>query len=87
MPFVARFKDGHIIRSDVVGGSGNSGSVYEVASVKADDVGQYMCRAVSLGGKIFSRVASLVVKGERRSIVVVQFRQVCVYIDGSRIFE
>ena len=73
MPFNTRFKDGHIIRSDVVGGFRNSGSVYEVASVKADDVGQYVCRAVSLGGKIFSRVASLVVKGERRSLVIVLF--------------
>ncbi|KAK2176611.1 hypothetical protein NP493_652g03046 [Ridgeia piscesae] len=65
MPFITRFKDGHIIRSDVVGGSGNSGSVYEVASVKADDVGHYVCRAISLGGKNFSRVASLVVKALR----------------------
>ena len=69
IPFNTRFKDGQIIRSDVFGVSG--GSVYEVARVKADDVGQYVCRAVSPGGKIFSRVASLVVKGERRSLVII----------------
>ena len=58
-----RFKDGLLISSDVVGGEGNSGSTYEIASLNADDVGQYACRAVSLGGKIFSRSATLVVKG------------------------
>ena len=62
--FVTRFKDGHIIHTNTVDGSGNSGAVYEIVSVKAGDEGQYACRAVSLGGKVFSRLATLVVKGK-----------------------
>ncbi|KAI0223002.1 hypothetical protein LSAT2_025748 [Lamellibrachia satsuma] len=48
------FKDGKILE--------NTGTVYEITNLKKEDEGQYACRAASLGGKVFSRLASLVVK-------------------------
>ena len=60
----ARFKDGNIIHSDDVPAGGNSGVIYEIINLKKGDEGQYSCRAVSLGGKTFSRLANLVVKGK-----------------------
>ena len=42
----------------------SGGSVYVLAGLTTADEGQYTCRAVSLGGKKFSRVANVVVKGK-----------------------
>ena len=53
---LTRFKDGKILE--------NTGTVYEITNLKKEDEGQYACRAASLGGKVFSRLASLVVKGQ-----------------------
>ncbi|KAK2159251.1 hypothetical protein NP493_1732g00011 [Ridgeia piscesae] len=52
----AGFKDGDLVAAD-------GGSVYEITNLEKDDEGQFACRAASLGGKVFSRLASLVVKG------------------------
>ena len=61
---LSRFKDGDLLRSDKVSVGGNSGATYNVNGLTKGDEGVYACRAVSLGGKIFSRGANLIVKGK-----------------------
>ena len=60
---LVRFKDGNLVDIDDVSG-GNSGSIYVLSGLTKADEGQYTCRAVSLGGKKFSRLAKVVVKGK-----------------------
>ena len=57
-----------LVRSNVVSGAGINSRTYQIQNIKADDEGQYRCRAVTLGGKVFSPVATLVVKGKSSSI-------------------
>ena len=61
-PLLIRFKDGNLVEIDDVS-SGNNGSIYVLSGLTKADEGQYTCRAVSLGGKKFSRTAKVVVKG------------------------
>ena len=68
VPRLGRFKDGVLVRSNVVSGAGISSRTYQIPNIKAEDEGQYRCRAVTLGGKVFSPVSTFVVKGKSASI-------------------
>ena len=59
--YTRRFKDGRLNRSETV--NGTSGAVFNLTNLQPGDEGLYACRAVSEGGKRFSKLARLVVKG------------------------
>ncbi len=80
VPHLRRFKDGVLVRSNEVSGSGIGSSTFQIPNIKADDEGQYRCRAVTLGGKVFSPVATLVVKGKWASIY-----EHCLFVQGLRL--
>ncbi|KAK2178924.1 hypothetical protein NP493_523g00001 [Ridgeia piscesae] len=53
------FKDGNILTTEFT----TSGSDLEMFPATMDNAGQYVCRATSPGGKVFSRTADIIVKG------------------------
>ena len=57
-----------LVRSNPVSGAGIGSRTYQIPNIKAEDEGQYRCRAVTVGGKVLSPVATLVVKGKSSSI-------------------